>query len=191
MSPALYGVLAVPNNGDVRLPIALGVNEHVMAIGANMAVRASVLQRLGGLRRDLGKLDGSLRTGEDHELYLRLLHAGCRGVYEPTAVAGHWVPRYRLERSYCSRWLYANGRDVARLDREYPPPVTNLLGIPRYFWRRAAGDLWTAVRATISRNRAGRFAAAVRAIWFLGYLREAWFGSTAARRREIQPAGQR
>jgi glycosyltransferase involved in cell wall biosynthesis len=177
MSPALYGVLAIPDNGDRRLPLRLGVNEHIMPVGANMAVRASVVDRLGGLHPTLGKLEGSLRTGEDHELFLRMLHAGCRGVYEPTALVRHWVPRERLQRGYFRRWLYQNGRDVSRLETAYAASMRHLLGVPRYLWRQAAADTWSALAAALNGNRAARFAASVRVLWFGGYLRESWFGA--------------
>src|SRR5262249_8935063 len=113
MSPALYGVLAVPDGGTTDLPIARGLNAHIMAIGANMAVRADVARRIGGFRTDLGKLEGTLRTGEDHEFFLRLLHTGCRGVYEPRALVRHRVGAERLVPSYFRRWFHQNGRDVA------------------------------------------------------------------------------
>jgi glycosyltransferase involved in cell wall biosynthesis len=177
MSPPLYPVLAVPDNGDARLLMARGLNEHIVPIGANMAVRATVVRRLGGLHPDLGKLEGSLRTGEDHEFYLRMLHAGCRGVYEPAALVSHWVPRERLQRSYCRRWLYQNGRDVSRLETAYVASIRHLLGVPRYLWRQAATDAWSALRAAFSGNRAARFSAALRVLWFGGYLRESWFGA--------------
>jgi glycosyltransferase involved in cell wall biosynthesis len=179
MSPALYGVLAIPDNGDRRLLMTRGVNEQVVPIGANMAVRASVVSRLGGLHPDLGKLEGSLRTGEDHEFFLRMLHAGCLGVYEPSALVRHWVPRERLERRYFRRWLYQNGRDVSRLETEHVASMRQLLGVPRYLWRQAAADLWSAGRAAIAGDRATRFAALVRVVWFGGYVREAWLGGTS------------
>jgi len=178
MSPALYGVLAIPDNGDERLAMTRGVNEQVGLIGANMAVRASVVRRLGGLHPDLGKLEGSLRTGEDHEFFLRMIHAGYRGVYEPAALVRHWVPRERLEPSYFRRWLYQNGRDVSRLETAHVASMRQLFGVPRYLWRQAAGDLWSAARATVAGDRATRFAALVRVVWFGGYLREAWLGGT-------------
>ena len=109
MSPPLYGVLAIPDNGVRRLPITADGASSVMPIGANMAVRASVVTRLGGLRTDLGKLDGSLRTGEDHEFFLRLLRAGCHGTYEPSALVRHLVPAARLHRGYFRRWLAVFG----------------------------------------------------------------------------------
>ena len=180
MSPALYGVLAIPDNGISRLPITADDTSPVMPIGANMAVRASVITRLGGLRTDLGKLEGSLRTGEDHEFFLRLLDAGCRGTYEPSALVRHLVPASRLCRSYFRRWLLQNGRDVARLERAYAAPVAFLLRVPRYLWRQALSDVVSTVRAALTGNGALRFASALRVIWFAGYLRESWFGRAVA-----------
>jgi glycosyltransferase involved in cell wall biosynthesis len=180
MSPALYGVLAIPDNGPARLPISADRpgSVNVMPIGANMAVRADVIARLGGLRTDLGKLSGSLRTGEDHEFFLRLLHAGYRGVYEPLALVGHFVPASRLERSYFRRWLYQNGRDVSRLERGYVTSVPFMLGVPRYLWRTLAADALSTIAALIRGDAARRFASALRLLWFAGYARESWFGET-------------
>jgi glycosyltransferase involved in cell wall biosynthesis len=175
MSPFLYGALAIPENGTMRLPITADQTSNVMPIGANMAVRARVIERLGGLRTDLGKLDGTLRTGEDHEFFLRLLHAGCRGVYEPSAVVRHLVPAARLHRRYFRQWLYQNGRDVARLERAYPPATTKWLGVPRYLWRQAASDAVSTVGAALTGDGARRFASALRVRWFAGYLRDSWF----------------
>jgi len=174
MSPALFGVLAIPDNGTQRLSITADGSCQVMPIGANMAVRADVIARLGGLRTDLGKLDGSLRTGEDHEFFMRLVHAGYRGTYEPSAVVRHLVPATRLTRSYFRRWLWQNGRDVACLERSYATPATRLFGVPRYLWRQALTDGIAALRAATTGDQAQRFASALRIIWFAGYLRESW-----------------
>jgi glycosyltransferase involved in cell wall biosynthesis len=177
ISSAVYGALAVPDNGDVRLPITADGSMAVMPIGANMAVRATTITRVGGLRTDLGKLAGSLRTGEDHEFFLRMLRAGCRGVYEPKAVVGHFVPADRLVRRYCRRWLYQNGCDVARIERVHAR-VPFLLGVPRHHWRGLISEVARSARATVSRDEARRFASVVRMLWFAGYFREAWFGGT-------------
>jgi glycosyltransferase involved in cell wall biosynthesis len=190
MSPALHGVLAIPDNGPARRPIALG-DSTVVPIGANMALRASVVRRIGGLREDLGKLEGSLRTGEDHEFFLRMLHAGFVGVYEPSAVVHHLVPASRLRPAYFHRWLHQNGRDVARVQAVYAEPVHRLFGIPRYLWREAAASLYAAASATIAGDRRRSMAASVRVSWIAGYVRESWFGARAARRSPLRlAAGQ-
>ena len=187
MSPSLYGVLAIPDNGPVRLPITADP-PHVMPIGANMAVRATAIARLGGLRTDLGKLAGSLRTGEDHEFFLRLLGAGFRGVYEPGARVGHIVPAARLERGYFRHWLHQNGRDVARIERSHAASLPFVLGAPRYLWRQLIADAVSTVRASIGGDDAARFASAGRVLWFAGYVRESWFGDTASTPPALRPA---
>jgi glycosyltransferase involved in cell wall biosynthesis len=174
VSRAVYGVLAIPDNGDDRIAIVSGHRHDVIPIGANMAVRRHVIDRLGGLRVDLGKLDGTLRTGEDHEFFLRMMRAGYRGVYEPDAIVHHWVPTERLQRSYFRKWLYQNGQDVARLEASYSSPVRRLLRVPRYLWRQAVGDAWKVFAATLRRDPGERFAAATRILWVSGYAREAW-----------------
>jgi glucosyl-dolichyl phosphate glucuronosyltransferase len=176
MSPSLHGVLAIPDNGIARLPITAAGPSGIMPIGANMAVRPRVIARVGGLRTDLGKLEGSLRTGEDHEFFRRLLHAGYRGTYEPSALVRHFVPASRLTRSYFRRWLFQNGGDVARLERSFPATARFLLGIPRYLWRQAVTDLASAVRAALTGDSARRFASSLRLIWFVGFLLESWAG---------------
>jgi glycosyltransferase involved in cell wall biosynthesis len=178
VSPPLYGVLAIPDNGTMRRAID-GRDPSVMPIGANMAVRRAVVDRLGGLRTDLGKLAGTLRTGEDHEFFLRMLRAGCVGSYEPTAVVHHWVPRARLTREYFRDWLFQNGRDVARLDREYAAEVRRWLRIPRYLWSQAAADAQGWARGSLVADGRARFASWLRLVWLGGYAREAWFGSAA------------
>jgi len=175
LSAALHGVLAVPDNGGQRLTLGPdGDGRDVIPIGANMAIRTSVVRRVGGLRHDLGKLSGTLRTGEDHEFFLRMLDAGYRGMYEPTALARHFVPRDRLNRGYFRRWLYQNGQDVARLESAHRRDVRRLLGVPRYLWRRAALDAVSMVKAGMAGDERERFAASTRLIWFGGYVRDSW-----------------
>jgi hypothetical protein len=150
------------------------VNDHVMPIGANMAVRAAVVRRLGGLRTDLWKLEGTLRTGEDHEFFLRLLHHGLGGCYEPAAVVSHRVPQARLRRSYFRRWLFQNGQDVAKLQQTYRQTGKRLLKVPRSMWRDAARAGRRGIGAALTCDSAARFAASVHLIWIAGYLRESW-----------------
>ncbi len=182
LTPALYGVLGVPDNGPTACVIATGENDHIMPIGTNMAVRREVVDRVGGLRPDLGKMRGTLRSGEDHEFYLRLLHHGCRGVYAPDALVRHLVPAERLARSYFRRWYRENGRNVAALEASYPRRTPMLFGLPRYLWRNAASDGAGLARAAVSRDPATRFRKSLALLWFAGYLFETWFG------RRAQPA---
>ena len=181
LTPALYGVLAIPDGGTEQRPIARGTNEHIMPLGANMAIRRHVVERVGGWNPDLGKLEGTLRTGEDHEFALEMLAAGFTGVYEPAASVRHRVPADRLRLAYFARWFYDNGGIAARLEDRYPTTDRYVLGVPRYFWRQTATDLWTACRGAATLDSQRATAGGMRAAWAAGYLNARW------RRREPQP----
>jgi glucosyl-dolichyl phosphate glucuronosyltransferase len=174
MSPALHGVLAIPDGGTNRLPLGKGLNEQIMPIGANMAVRRSIVERIGGWNTSLGKLEGTLRTGEDHEFALRLIAAGVSGVYEPSAVVRHRVPADRLQRSYFQRWFRDNGAVVAAIEKTYPTTDRYVLKVPRYLWRRAVADAAGAAVAVMKRDGKRAAAAEMRLRWFAGYAGARW-----------------
>jgi glycosyltransferase involved in cell wall biosynthesis len=174
LSPALYGVLAIPDGGTRRLTIAPGVNDHIMPLGANMAIRRHVAARVGGWNPELGKLQGTLRTGEDHEFALQMMSAGFTGVYEPAASVQHRVPAERLRLAYFHRWFYDNGGIAAHLEDLYPTADRHVLGVPRYLFRQFAGDVWSTMlgAATLDIERAT--VGEMRAAWFAGYVGSRW-----------------
>jgi hypothetical protein len=80
---------------------------------------------------------------------------------------------------------------VARLEQAFPPPAARrLLRAPGYLWRQAAGDAAAAIRATVRGDRARRFDAAARLLWFAGYLRESWFGRHATAPHDASRQGR-
>ncbi len=176
VTPALYGALGVPDNGTTPCSIEAGHNEPIMPIGTNMAVRASAATRVGGLHPDLGKMRGTLRTGEDHDFYVRLLEARCRGRYVPDALVHHLVPGSRLVRGYFRRWFYQNGRNVATIEAGYPRRMAVLFGVPRYQWREAAANVARLAAACVGFDAPQRLRRLVSLLWFAGYVRETWFG---------------
>lgn len=174
ISSALYGVLAVPDGGTERLMIQEKPNNHIMPLGANMAVGRKVVDTIGGWNTDLGKLQGTLRTGEDHEFALRMLAAGFRGVYEPDAIVQHRVPGERLRLSYFLRWFYDNGAIVAGLERDYPTTPHYVLRVPRHLWREWLGDVTTLTLALLQLDSRTTVARGMRLVWFVGFVRARW-----------------
>lgn len=174
VSPALHGVLAIPDGGPARLHLGKGLNDHIMPIGANMAVRRAVVDWIGGWNPALGKLQGTLRTGEDHEFALRMTAAGLTGVYEPEAVVRHRVPADRLRRAYFRRWFYENGAIVAGIEEDHPTPGRYVLNAPRYLWRLALLDTASIARAIVTCDAKRATAAEMRLTWFAGYLHARW-----------------
>lgn len=122
--------------------------------GTNMAFRREVVEKFGGFRTDLGPRPGSQIRGEDTEFGRRLLEAGERLLYEPSAVVYHPVPSERLSQGYFLEWWFDKGRaDIREFGVEVHAKY--FLGpVPVYLLRRFA--VWT-VRWMLSSDPARRF----------------------------------
>jgi GT2 family glycosyltransferase len=81
---------------------------------ANMVVRRSACERVGGFRPEFGKLgDREDFQAEDTEFCLRVARDWPNGkwIYEPDAVAGHAVPLRRSSRRFLVTRCYHEGRN--------------------------------------------------------------------------------
>jgi len=109
-------------------------------LGANMALRRTVLQQLGGYATHLGKLRGTLLSGEDQDLCQRVQAAGHECRYLPAARVRHWVPADRMRIGYFLRWFYWSGITHAVLETGRPHG-RELAGVPACLVRQFAGGL--------------------------------------------------
>ena len=94
--------------------------------GANMAFRKSAFQKHGGFRIDLGPTPNSQIRNEDTEFGRRLLAAGERLRYEPSAVVYHPIPDGRITQEYFFDWWFDYGRALIRERGDRP----DVYGIP-------------------------------------------------------------
>jgi glucosyl-dolichyl phosphate glucuronosyltransferase len=125
-------------------PVPLGTRT---LLGANLAVRRDVLKQVGGFALHLGKMRGTLLSGEDHELCRRVQAAGYKAMYSPRARVEHWVPAERMRVAYVLNWFFWSGITHASLEqgeRHQPPPKKGLSG---YLLRHAAVSLVRTVAA--------------------------------------------
>jgi glucosyl-dolichyl phosphate glucuronosyltransferase len=152
-------------SGQQRLGAPLGLLDYGSTetnlgprtlLGANMAVRRLVLHELGGYATHLGKLRGTLLSGEDHELCQRVQSAGYRARYLPNARVHHWVPAKRMRLMYFLRWFYWSGITNAAMDAD-GAAYRRLRGVPAHVVRQFAGGLAGAAGSVLL----GRSAAAV------------------------------
>jgi glycosyltransferase involved in cell wall biosynthesis len=95
--------------------------------GNNMAYRRGVFQKYGGFRLDLGPRPGTEIRNEDTEFGRRLLAAGERLCYEPSAVAYHAVHENRLRKGFFLQWYFDYGRAMVREWESGP----DILGVSR------------------------------------------------------------
>jgi glycosyltransferase involved in cell wall biosynthesis len=101
--------------------------------GANMAFRKSLFEKHGGFRLDLGPRPGNQIRNEDTELGRRLLAAGERLRYVPTAVVYHPVPEGRITQEYFLSWWFDYARALI-LERGDRPSIW---GIPYDYFSMA------------------------------------------------------
>jgi glycosyltransferase involved in cell wall biosynthesis len=104
----LGGILALFDKGRE------GAELSEAPFGTNMAFRKQVFEKYGHFRPDLGPCPGSEIRGEDTEFGRRVLKAGERLWYEPSAIVHHAVPENRLQKEYFLRFLYDHGRASIR-----------------------------------------------------------------------------
>ena len=124
---AIWGPLALVDYGDEPFDYTPEAQGPRLPVGANLAFRRHGVARIGGWRNDLGKVNNTLISGEDHEIFIRLLRAHeYRGTYAPDLVVYHDVPE-RLRRAPWRRGLrHRGGRYLVRMRR---PSAVGLMGI--------------------------------------------------------------
>jgi glycosyltransferase involved in cell wall biosynthesis len=138
----IWGPLALIDYGDEIIQYdAATFGTRRLPVGANLAIRRDAIERVGGWRTDLGKVDNTLIAGEDHELCVRLFRAGLySGIYDPAVSVRHLVPASRLTRRYFRQWFYWHGRTMARMaDAIYLDldltRIPSIAGVPRFVYR--------------------------------------------------------
>jgi len=184
----MWGPLALVDYGDD--PVTYDEETFAwrqLPIGANLAFRRDAVQAVGGWRTDLGKVNNTLISGEDHEIFFRLHRAGLfRGVYDPEAIVHHHVPAGRLTRAYFRRWFFWHGRTLARMNSAIHPHldwsrVRHVAGVPRYMYRILLTQAWRWVRRLGSADALALLIEEMRLIEHLGYFAECWrLGGRAA-----------
>jgi glycosyltransferase involved in cell wall biosynthesis len=105
------------------------------AVGANMAFRREAFEKYGSFRTDMGPgVSRGSQLGEDYEFENRLLHAGEKIIYSPTAVIFHPAVQDRITKKCILRFYFNRGRTDIRLDG-WPADAALHFGIPRYMFR--------------------------------------------------------
>jgi glycosyltransferase involved in cell wall biosynthesis len=153
------------------------------AIGANMAYRKEIFVKYGGFRTDLGRSGDSLLGLEDNDFAHRVLAAGERLLYEPSAVVYHPVPQNRLSKEYFLGWWFGLGRASIR----HLSPGPAVWGIPRCYLRMARNMIRLVPRAlewAFTLKACGRFYYKTQVWQIAGSLVECYH-----QWRNVRPAG--
>jgi len=115
---------------------------HEAPFGTNMAYRRELFSRYGGFRTDLGPQAGSeVQHNEDSEFGSRLLAAGERFWYEPSAIVYHSMPPERIRKAYFLGWWIDKARADVIQDGVPDKTKWQIAGVPWHLLRRLSA--WT------------------------------------------------
>jgi glycosyltransferase involved in cell wall biosynthesis len=148
--------------------------------GTNMAFRKKMFDKYGGFRTDLGPRPGNEIRNEDTEFGRRLLIAGERLRYEPSAVVYHPVSHSRIQKRYFLAWWFDKARADIRESGLSPDTKWSVLGIPLNLFPRLA--LWT-LRWVVSVDPSLRFSNKVKAWGGAGQIVECFHQSLERKKR--------
>lgn len=172
----LWGTLAILDYGPEPF---IFEDRRRVPLGANMAVRRSLIDRIGGFDPALGRRGHSLLGQEQAEFFCRSRAAGARGLYVPEMAIEHHVPASRLTRAYFRRWWFWKGVARSRLERRHSVTelgvdlshVRRLAGVPRFMVGSALRDAAGWIRSLVAARRTDRTRYEMMLCYFLGYVR--------------------
>jgi glycosyltransferase involved in cell wall biosynthesis len=185
----VWGPLALVDYGDEAIRYdAATFGTRRLPVGANLAIRREAIERVGGWRTDLGKVDNTLIAGEDLELCVRLFVAGLyTGIYDPAVSVRHLVPASRLTRRYFRRWFYWHGRTMAKMaDAVYLDldltRVPSIAGVPRFVYREFLQQCGRWIGCVGRADGLALLIEEVKLVEYAGFFSEVWRGRMAFRR---------
>jgi glycosyltransferase involved in cell wall biosynthesis len=175
----LWGTLAILDYGDEPF---IFEDKRRVPLGVNMAVRRSLVERIGGFHPELGRRGHSLLGQEQAEFLGRARAYGARGLYVPAMALSHHVPQARLTKRYFRRWWFYKGVSRARVDAMHRRTelgldlrtVPYIAGVPRYVWGQLARSSASFAGSLLIGDRHAAMRHQMYIAYALGYVRACW-----------------
>jgi len=113
LGPSLWVKLAVHDRSVIESAPASSAERLDNYFSANVGFKRSAFARFGKFREDLGVVGGNPISGEDTELFARILAGGGTMGFVPRAIVHHLIPPERMTRAYLRRKSFAFGMGTA------------------------------------------------------------------------------
>lgn len=111
LTERFYGFLAVRTDRTDDYPIE---SASQAPFGANMAIRKTVFDKVGLFDTRRGRKGKVLASGEDGEMFERILAAGFKAVFLGQSRVHHKVEAFRMTKRYFRRWRFQTSRNIAQ-----------------------------------------------------------------------------
>jgi len=112
LTERFYGFLAIRTDRTDDYPITQAGPPP--PFGANMAMKREVFDRVGLFDTNRGRKGTVLASGEDGELFERVLAAGFTTVFLGRSRVHHKVESFRVTKRYFRRWRFETSRNIAQ-----------------------------------------------------------------------------
>ena len=109
LGPSLLVKLAVHDERTIAQAPDTKLESMENYFSANVGFRRDTFARFGKFREDLGVVGGNPMSGEDTELFQRIVAAGGRMGFVRGAIVHHVIPPSRMTRNYLLRKSFAFG----------------------------------------------------------------------------------
>jgi glycosyltransferase involved in cell wall biosynthesis len=147
LSQRFYGFLALRTDEDGPKSV---IDIQEAPFGANMVFRKRVFDRFGLFATDRGRVGATLWSGEDTELFQRLLAAGAKVMYFPKARVFHHIDQARMKKRYFWKWRFHASCNEAKTGKI--SSSRQLLGVPLYIFRQGMVAAYQAIASRFYRN---------------------------------------
>jgi glycosyltransferase involved in cell wall biosynthesis len=111
LTERFYGFLAIRTDRNDDYPLT---PTSATPFGANMAIKKQVFDRVGVFDTTRGRKGNVLASGEDGELFQRILAAGFKVMFLGASRVHHKVESFRLTKRYFRRWRFQTSRNIAQ-----------------------------------------------------------------------------
>ncbi|HEY6420717.1 MAG TPA: glycosyltransferase family 2 protein, partial [Candidatus Binataceae bacterium] len=109
LGPSLWVKLAVHDRSAIESAPTECAETLANYFSANAGFRRAAFERYGKFREDLGVVGGNPISGEDTELFARIIAQGGKMGFAPRAIVHHQIPPERMTRAYLRRKSFAFG----------------------------------------------------------------------------------
>ena len=169
LTERFYGFLAVRTDRTDDYPIT---SETPTPFGANMAFRKTVYDRVGLFDTSRGRKGNVLASGEDGEMFERILAAGVKVVFLGGSRVHHKVESFRTTKRYFRRWRFQTSRNIAI--SKGVPGERRLFNMPLYLFPQFLRALARTATAAIGAPRDEAFNREMVVHHFLGTFQGLW-----------------
>jgi glycosyltransferase involved in cell wall biosynthesis len=169
LTERFYGFLAVRTDRTDDYPIT---QASQAPFGANMAIRKHVFDKVGMFDTNRGRKGNVLASGEDGEMFQRILAAGMKAVFLGQSRVHHKVEAFRTTKAYLRRWRFQTSRNLA-VSRDMPG-TRRVFNIPLYLFPQTIRAIVRTVVGRVTQPSDEAFNREMVVCHFLGTIQGLW-----------------